>query len=125
MIDIEVHKISDDGYETHVTYEGWRVAGLSYTGDEPVTFHKHTNTDEVFMLLCGEAQLLTARHGEIPGEVTKTQMKPLHIYNVKKNVWHTEILSKGAKLLIVENSDTDDTNSFEYHPHPPSHTKKS
>ena len=35
------------------------------------------------------------------------------MYNVKKSVWHTHTLSKDAMVLIVENKNTDLSNSPE------------
>lgn len=33
------------------------------------------------------------------------------VYNVKKGVWHSLILEKNAKIFVIENADTDDTNT--------------
>ena len=33
------------------------------------------------------------------------------IYNVRRNTWHTVLLSREASVLIVENRDTGEANS--------------
>jgi mannose-6-phosphate isomerase-like protein (cupin superfamily) len=62
-------------------------------------------TDEVFVLLEGSAYLT------IGLEMTRVDLEPNKIYNVKKGVWHSHIMSPDAKVLIVENSNTSAANS--------------
>jgi len=38
-------------------------------------------------------------------------MQPNKTYNIKRGVFHTHTLSQDAKVLIVENQDTNDSNS--------------
>ena len=38
-------------------------------------------------------------------------MKSLKVYNVKRSVWHTHVLSKDAVVLTVENRNTTPLNS--------------
>jgi hypothetical protein len=46
-------------------------------------------------------------------EIYAQKMEPFKLYNVKKSVWHTHTLSKEAMVLIVENRNTDLSNSPE------------
>ena len=62
-------------------------------------------TDEIFMLLEGEATLLV---GETP-EFIKMQKNVM--YNVPKSEWHAIKVSKDALVLVVENNDTGKHNS--------------
>ena len=85
--------------------ENWRVAYLGYcerfaslTGME-----RHLETDEVFVLLKGEATLYV-----------ETDIHPMEqgvLYNVKKGEWHHIIVSEDAAVLVVENSDTGPENT--------------
>lgn len=73
---------------------------------------KHNETDEVFVLLKGEFILfLKTEAGEKPGKIYGIKLRPFKIYNVKKGVLHTHVLSKNCSILIVENQDTSKSNS--------------
>jgi hypothetical protein len=50
---------------------------------------------------------------EVITEIYAQKMEPFKLYNVKKSVWHTHTLSKEAMVLIVENRNTDLSNSPE------------
>ena len=111
--DLEIVEYEGDGYKAMVYYEGWRVAFLRYAErfdkKNINKMEKHLLTDEVFVLLSGEAVLIIGEEQNIyPMEKNK-------IYNVKKAVWHAICVSKDAQVLIVENADTSLENS-EYMP---------
>lgn len=112
---IEVADFPTEDYTRLVTYEGWRLAALAYcpnTSPERIlTMQKHNETDEVFVLVKGNATLITAGNGEEPGELTFTKMEPLKAYNVKKGYWHNHILDEEGLVLIVENDNTCAENS--------------
>ena len=109
MEGLEILEYTGVDYKPVVYFEGWRVAYLNYSERfDPEKINKlerHMETDEVFVLLEGRATLLIGENAEeVPMEKNKT-------YNVKKGVWHTIATSRDAHVLIVENADTDDTNS--------------
>ncbi len=101
------------GYFSHFKYGGWRIAYLNYAPmftKECITYlERHNETDEVFILLEGEASLFM---GETAKEVV---MEKFVSYVVKKSAWHNIVVSEDAKVLIVENADTGKANS-EYLP---------
>ncbi len=101
------------GYFSHFKYGGWRIAYLNYAPmftKEGITYlERHNETDEVFILLEGEASLFM---GETAKEVI---MEKFVSYVVKKSAWHNIVVSEDAKVLIVENADTGKDNS-EYLP---------
>ena len=69
---------------------------------------RHLCTDEVFLLVNGEATLFTADSDE-PLCMTKMQKETLYV--VEKNTWHHLQVSKDALLIAVENSDTTKENT--------------
>lgn len=111
--ELEVLAYTGEGYNATFTFESWRVAFLNYAEHftrQGITFlERHTKTDEVFVLLAGQATLLMGEHGE------EVSMLPGKLYVVKKNAWHNIIVSEDAKILIAENADTGRENS-EYMP---------
>lgn len=114
-MDIEISRFQEEGYKPIVDYMEWRVAVLRYCEeleiDNIATMQKHTQTDEVFVLLEGDCTLFTGGDGEGVEEIQAWHMEPLKIYNVKKGVWHTHTLAKNTSVLIVENRLTNDANS--------------
>ena len=94
-------------YKRGIEYGEWCVAFLNH-GErfaDPKYVERHNNTDEVFVLLAGEATLLI---GEARQRVKMEQGK---FYNVRKGTWHQIITTPGARCLIVENADTGLANS--------------
>ncbi len=104
MEGIEILDAMEEGYQPKIHFESWRVAILRYAGrfdrNNLTRLERHQLTDEVFVLLEGEATLIIGENcEECPMEANK-------LYNVKKDVWHHIIVSRGARVLIVENDST-------------------
>jgi len=114
-MDIEIKEYTAPGYAPVVDYESWRVAVLNDCEELQVeqlkTMQKHTLSDEVFVLLKGSCTLFTAGDDETIGDVKSVELTPCKCYNVKKGVWHTHTLEENSSVLIVENRDTNDSNS--------------
>jgi hypothetical protein len=112
---LEIREYTGIGYKPLVDYGTWRVAILRYI-DELIPeriaqVERHNETDEVFVLLAGQAILFM---GEGDPEVVKLQpqvMEAGKMYNVKRGAWHTNVLSRDASILLVENCDTGTANS--------------
>ncbi len=76
---------------------------------------KHLLTDEAFVLLKGKCTLLV----DISPENDHTIIEPVgmeegKVYSVHKGVWHNMIMSRDAKLILVENLNTSSDNSEMY-----------
>jgi mannose-6-phosphate isomerase-like protein (cupin superfamily) len=114
---VEVSGYDAMGYAPIVDFQAWRVAILNYIDElEPDNidnFQCHSETDEVFVLLSGKCILFCADVADdhTIGNITSWDMEPNRAYTIKRGVYHTHTLSKDAKVLIVENSDTNETNS--------------
>ena len=112
---LEIITYEGEGYQTLMSFQSWKVAMVSrpaYEFGKPIAnLSRHMETDEVFLLLAGKGKLYTAGNEEDLSEVVETVFEPMKLYNVKKGTWHAHSLEEGAKLLIVENSDTGDNNS--------------
>ena len=107
---IEIREHNEPGYMPLIDYQSWRVALLNYTADylpEKINrMQKHTETDEVFVLLEGRCILFLGEGDESVTNVHAVDMELYKLYNVKKGVWHSHTFSEDAKILIVENCDT-------------------
>lgn len=114
---VEVSGYDTMGYAPIVDFQTWRVAVLNYIDElEPHNinnFQCHSETDEVFVLLSGKCILFCAEIDQDHriSKINSWNMEANQAYTIKRGVYHTHTLSKEAKVLIVENSDTNDTNS--------------
>ncbi|MFT6927670.1 MAG: hypothetical protein ACJAZP_003309 [Psychromonas sp.] len=114
---LEVSEYNAAGYAPVVDFQTWRVAMLNYIdeldADKIDNFQCHNESDEVFVLLSGKCILFCAEVDEKNNiiEIIAWNMEISKTYNIKHGVYHTHTLSEDAKVLIVENRDTDDNNS--------------
>lgn len=109
MEGVEILYSMEDGYRPQVHFEAWRVAFLKYADRfdrrNLTRLERHHLTDEVFVLLEGDATLL------IGDQCEECPMERGRIYNVKKDVWHHIIVSRDARVLIIENDNTGPQNT--------------
>ncbi|MBQ1225507.1 MAG: cupin domain-containing protein [Clostridia bacterium] len=107
---MEIVRSSGTPWEIGAQFEAWRVGLLSY-GEKFSRFfmlERHNQTDEVFILVKGEATLYVA---DKDIKVTEHKMEKGVIYNVTKGEWHGIVVSSDALVMVVENSDTTEENS--------------
>ncbi len=106
---LEIFDFTGEGYDPTMSFGAWRVAFLNYAPrfDESNfnMIERHLETDEVFVLLEGQATLV------IGETLERVKMDAHKMYNVKAGVWHQVLVSCDAKLLIVENDNTVKENS--------------
>jgi hypothetical protein len=112
---IEIREYAGSGYQPLVDYGAWRVAILNFLEgvhpDRCDQMERHNETDEVFVLLKGSAILLLGKGEQAVDSIHPQVMESCKLYNVKRHVWHTVIMSKDASILITENCDTTRQNS--------------
>ena len=115
MIDekmIEIREYSQPGYRPLVDYGAWRVAVLNFIDEllpERIDrFQRHDETDEVFILLAGRTILFVGDDPNRIGQIHAIDMEPGKVYNIKKGYWHSHTLNEAARLVIIENRDTQD-----------------
>ncbi len=112
---LEILDFSGEGYQPLVDFSCWRVAILRYMdqlqANRIESMERHTGTDEVFVLMHGQGILLIGGNEIQVNEIHPQVMEPEKVYNVKRNTWHSIILSQNASVLIVENRDTDKHNT--------------
>jgi ureidoglycolate hydrolase len=114
----DIFDFQGEGYKSLLNFETWRVAGLRYSErfDKNNFFRleRHFLTDEVFILLKGEAYLIVGNNQKIPQYIEVIKMEKEKVYNIRKIVWHHILTTKDAYTLIVENSNTSLENSEYY-----------
>lgn len=105
---IEVYEYTGPGYKPLVYSQEWMVALLNYEDimglEKALGIERHVKTDEVFILLKGQAAFYLIE-GDQPLQVV--ELKPGLIYNVRAGTWHNLLATQEAVFAIVENRDTD------------------
>lgn len=113
---IKIRKYSGRAYKPLVDFQSWRVAilnsSLDQLPDKRRWLERHRKTEEVFVLLKGKAWIVSAGSGKVPKKNYRIiLLKPGLVYQVTVGEWHGTIARPGSKLLIVENKNTDSSNS--------------
>lgn len=102
---IEKFYYSGDDFKPLVGLKTWRVAFLRFSErfSKFDMLERHTETDEVFVLLEGEATLYT--------DAETVRMEKCAIYNIPCGEWHHITVSTDATVLVIENSNTSAENT--------------
>ena len=110
MSNLETYKIKEKGYHPFLIREGWQVAQLNYTEEQDIEninkIDVHFETDEAFVLLRGNAVLITAILEDKKPTFFVKLMEYNTTYNIPKKVWHNITMKKDCEVLIVEKSNT-------------------
>ena len=97
---VEISRFSGNDFQVMAQFEGWKI-GLLRISDRFSAYkqeERHLLTDEVFVLLKGEAVLYV--------EDQQFHMEIGTLYNVKQGAWHHIVVSEDATVMVVENSNT-------------------
>jgi ureidoglycolate hydrolase len=112
---LEIRQYLGEGYKPLIDFDTWRVAILRWIEElEPgniTSMERHTQTDEVFVLLEGQSTIILGGDSAMVDGIYPQKLEPGKLYNVKRDVWHTVLLSRDASILIVENRNTGEVNS--------------
>ena len=115
---IEEYSHTETGYNPFLIRNNWQVAQLNHVsgqGFEDIEkIDVHLNTDEVFILLKGQAILIAAEKNEDRLSFQMVNMKEGITYNVPEMTWHNIAMSKDAQVIIIEDANTH-LGDFEYY----------
>ena len=110
MIKVVKNPKKGSGFDLLHSFEGWKVAFITYAEqyDELKILKRHTQTDEAFVLVKGEATLYAT---DEDFKFTTMRLEKEKLYIVENNTWHHLKVSKDATLIVVENSNTTKENT--------------
>ena len=115
---IEEYTHTGIGYNPFLIRNNWQVAKLNFVagqGFEDIEkIDVHLNTDEVFILLKGQAVLIAAEKNEDQVSFQMVNMQEGVTYNIPKMVWHNIAMSEDAQVVIIEDANTH-LGDFEYY----------
>lgn len=107
---LELGKFFEQGYKPVLDFHGWRVAMLRYCDALDVKHlhqvERHRNTNEVFILTTGEADLILFSGTEVPEDAYVIAMERHVAYNLPDYAWHHVISSQDAHIVLFERSET-------------------
>jgi len=115
---LEIRQYTGEGYLPMIDFNTWRVAILRWEQaslpENIELMERHNQTDEVFVLLEGQATLILGDNTTKVDGIQPQELESCKLYNVKQSTWHTILLSRDASILIVENRDTGEDNTEYY-----------
>lgn len=119
---VQVFDTLEPGFHTALSFGSWKTAvfndAIQWEEENIQYLQKHELSDEVFILLEGTCTLIISEE-TIPDTMYGIKLEKGKIYNIPKGVWHSHVLGKGTKMIVVENSDTVAENSPKVSlPHP-------
>ncbi len=105
---IESYDYTGSDFSAVLQSDGWKIGLLRYSARfaSLTGYERHLLTDEVFVLLSGEATLYTDGNR---AEVCK--MEQNKVYNIPRGVWHHIVVTEDATVLVVENANTSKENT--------------
>jgi ureidoglycolate hydrolase len=107
---MEVGKSFEQTYKPVHDFHGWRVAMLRHFDIvAPETFYRverHRETNEVFILTVGQADLILFDGDQRPTDYYVFPMELNVAYNIQQAVWHHVVMSPDAHIILVERTNT-------------------
>ncbi len=107
---MEVGASFEQTYKPVLDFHGWKVAMLRHFDIvAPETFYRaerHWNTNEVFILTAGQADLILFDGDERPTQPYVFPMQLNVAYNIQQSVWHHVVMSPDAHIILIERSET-------------------
>ena len=101
----EVIECTKKGFNSVFKSDSWQIATIRYDAIYSKEgfdhMKRHLSTDEVFVLINGDAVLHTVENGALES----VNIEKGKIYCVRKSTWHYLCVSEDALLAVVENKD--------------------
>lgn len=98
---VDIYQYSEAGYKPLLEFNGNNIAVLNYLEAARLkklsSLEKHRESDEVFIPVSGEMQMITKNGGEF----TLTPLTPGKVYIVKKNIYHGLIMEEGSSSFVI------------------------
>ncbi len=117
-MEIASYEFSGEGMKRQYENEKWTVGIKNWKPANDITgidmLERHNQTDELFVLVSGSCTLISAEETSNGMVFGKVEMKPEKVYNIPMTLWHNTITTKGTKMILIEDSNTGESNSNFY-----------
>ncbi len=117
-MEITSYEFSGEGMHRQYENEKWTVGIKNWKPANDITgidmLERHNQTDELFVLLSGSCTLISAEETANGMVFDKVIMVPNKVYNIPMTLWHNTITTKEAKMILIEDSNTGESNSNFY-----------
>ena len=112
---LEIGASFEHTYMPVLDFHGWRVAMLRHFDKlAPENFQemeRHRETNEVFILTAGQADLIICDGDDKPTTPYTFPMELNVAYNIQQAVWHNVVMSADAHIILFERTNTAVENS--------------
>jgi hypothetical protein len=112
---VEIGASFEQRYKPVLDFAGWRVAMLRHCDHvEANKFYRverHRETNEVFILTVGCADLIVFDGGDTPTTSFVFPMELNVAYNIGQSVWHHVVMTADAHVILFERTNTSLENS--------------
>lgn len=112
---IESYAFSGEGMQRVYENAKWTVGVKNWKPANDITnvncLERHNLTDELFVLLEGSCTLLFANERGSGLEIEAVKMEKGRVYNIPQSLWHNTVTEKSTKLILIEDSNTSNSNS--------------
>lgn len=107
---VESFAYEGEGIKNVYLNEKWLIAIKNWREANDVEqisrLEVHFKTDEQFVLLAGSAVLIYAENLDETSKIQATKLEHGKVFHVPQNLWFNNVLSKDAKIIYIEDSDT-------------------
>jgi cupin fold WbuC family metalloprotein len=107
---VEIGSSFEQTYRPVLDFHGWKIAMLRHFDVvDPDTFYRlerHWNTNEVFILTAGQADLIIFDGDKKPISPYVFPMELNVAYNIQQSVWHHVVMSQDAHIILFERTET-------------------
>jgi mannose-6-phosphate isomerase-like protein (cupin superfamily) len=109
-LDLQTLSWEGTGYQPLLRTDGWMASLMNWEDsmgpERALSIERHSNSDEVFILLQGKAAFYLIEGDSL---LRVVEMERYMLYNVPRGVWHNTLATRDVKFAIIENDGTDKT----------------
>ena len=115
MMNLDIFAYTEPGIATAYLNEKWTVCIKNFRPKNSIEniarLEIHHETDQQYLLLCGNCSLAVAEPKDGILDVQVVRMEMGKVYNIRRGTWFNTICEPGAKMLYIQDANTTMENS--------------
>ena len=112
---LDIFTYTEPGIATAYLNEKWTVCIKNFRPKNSIEniarLEIHHETDQQYLLLCGNCSLAVAEPKDGILDVQVVRMEMGKVYNIRRGTWFNTICEPGAKMLYIQDANTTMENS--------------